>query len=74
VDVDLKNKFLLSKWLYKLLNEDGVWQELLHKKYLQSKTLSQVSAKPNDPPCLEGFNECEDRFIFSRVFRCWSKH
>jgi hypothetical protein len=39
--LDLKNKSLLSKWLYKLFNE-------LHKKYLHSKTLSQVSAKPTD--------------------------
>jgi hypothetical protein len=27
----VKNIFLLSKWLYKLLNEDGMWQQL-HKK------------------------------------------
>jgi hypothetical protein len=24
----IKNRCLLSKWLYKLLNEEGVWQEL----------------------------------------------
>lgn len=48
--LELENKTLLSKWLYKLMNEDGMWQELLHKKYLHSKTLSQVSAKPADPP------------------------
>jgi hypothetical protein len=46
----LKNKSLLSKWLFKLLNEDGMWQDLLHEKYLRSKTLSQVSASPTDSP------------------------
>jgi hypothetical protein len=29
--LDLKNTSLLSKWLYKLMNEQGVWQELLQK-------------------------------------------
>jgi hypothetical protein len=30
--LELKNKSLLSKWLYKLMNENGMWQELLQKK------------------------------------------
>jgi hypothetical protein len=46
--LDLKNKSLLCKWLFKLLNEDGVWHELIRNKYLHSKTLSQVEAKPLD--------------------------
>jgi hypothetical protein len=29
LDLDIQNKCLLSKWLYKLMNEDGVWQQLL---------------------------------------------
>ena len=29
--LELKNKCLLSKWLFKLLNEQDVWQELIHK-------------------------------------------
>jgi hypothetical protein len=35
--LELKNKSLLSKWLFKLINEDGVWQQLLRNKYLHSK-------------------------------------
>ena len=31
---DIKNKCLISKWLFKLLHEEGVWQELLTNKYL----------------------------------------
>jgi hypothetical protein len=46
--LDIKNKCLLSKWLFKILNEEGVWQELLHNKYLRGKTLSQVTPKPTD--------------------------
>jgi hypothetical protein len=33
--LEIKNKFLLSKWLFKLLNEDGMWPELLQNKYLR---------------------------------------
>jgi hypothetical protein len=43
--LQLKNKSRLGKWLFKLMNEQGVWQELLCDKYLHSKTLTQVSAK-----------------------------
>lgn len=36
-NLELQNKCLLSKWLYRLLNEDGVWQKLLRRKYLAKK-------------------------------------
>ena len=32
--LETKNRCLLSKWIFKLLNEEGVWQELLSNKYL----------------------------------------
>ena len=41
-DLEIKNKALLGKWLYKLLTEDGVWQTLLRRKYIGSKALSQL--------------------------------
>lgn len=37
--VDLQSKCLLRKWLFKLCNEDRMWQELLQNKYLRNKTL-----------------------------------
>ena len=56
---------MLSKWLLKLLNEEGVWQELLQNKYLQSKTLAQVEAQPTDSPFWKGLMRVKDDF-FSR--------
>ena len=41
-DLEIKNKALLRKWLYKLLTEEGVWQNLLRRKYIGSKALSQL--------------------------------
>jgi hypothetical protein len=37
IDLEVQNKCLLRKWLLKLLNEDGLWQEILKKKYLKKK-------------------------------------
>jgi hypothetical protein len=31
-NLDIQNKCLLSKWLFKLCNEEGIWQELLRNK------------------------------------------
>ena len=42
-NLDLQNKHLLSKWLLKLYNEDGIWQELLRNEYIKDKTLSRVT-------------------------------
>jgi hypothetical protein len=48
---------LLSKWLFKLAKEEGVWQEILVKRYLKSKTLSQVERKAGDSQFWSGLME-----------------
>ena len=47
-DLDVKNKALLGKWIFKLLTEEGVWQTLLRRKYVSSQALSQIYWKPGD--------------------------
>ena len=42
MNLEIQNICLLSKWLYKLVNEDGIWQDLLRKKYLKNKTIGEV--------------------------------
>ena len=44
-NLELKNTALLSKWLFKLLTSDGIWQQIIRNKYLGSKPLSQVYCK-----------------------------
>jgi hypothetical protein len=39
LDLEKMNIVLLAKWLWKLFNEDGMWQAILRKKYLQKQTL-----------------------------------
>jgi hypothetical protein len=63
--LEIKNKCLLSKWLFKLINENSVWQQLLYNKYLHSKTLTQVTIKSNDSPFWKGLMRVKEEF-FSR--------
>src|SRR6266540_1383109 len=61
--LEIKNMCLLSKWLYKLLNEEGVWQQILQNKYLNDKSLSQVEAEPTDSPFWKGLMKVKDEFF-----------
>jgi hypothetical protein len=36
----------LSKWIFKLINEDGLWQTILRKKYLSNETIGKAQKKP----------------------------
>jgi hypothetical protein len=66
--LELKNKCLLAKWLFKILNKQGVWQEIIKNKYLHSQTLSHVSAKPYDSPFWKGLMKVKADFFWSGVF------
>jgi hypothetical protein len=61
--LDIKNKCFLSKWLFKLLNVEGMWQELLQNKYLKDKTISQVQVKPTNSPFWKGIMSGRDEFF-----------
>jgi hypothetical protein len=65
--LEIKNKCLLIKWMYKLLNENGVWEELLQNKYLPSHTLSQVKVKPSNSPFWKGLMRFKDDFFYLEV-------
>jgi len=57
-DLEIQNKCLLSKWVVKLCNEDGMCQELLRNKYLTNRTLSGCEKKINGFSLLERPYEC----------------
>ena len=59
-NLEVKNRCLLGKWLYKLSVEtEATWAQILRRKYLYSKTLSQVTVRPTDSPFLEGTDESQ---------------
>ena len=54
-NLEIKNKCMLSKWLYRLSQEsEGMWAQILRNKYLHSKTLAHVTVRPNDSPFWKG--------------------
>uniref|UniRef100_A0A453ESD3 Reverse transcriptase zinc-binding domain-containing protein n=1 Tax=Aegilops tauschii subsp. strangulata TaxID=200361 RepID=A0A453ESD3_AEGTS len=64
-----KNRCLLSKWLHKLSVEtEGTWVQILHNKYLQSKTLAQVTVRPNDSPFWKGLMRTKAAFFHRTKF------
>ena len=62
-NLDIQNKCLLSKWLFKLLNEDGLWQELLRNKYIKDKTLGSCVKKPTDSHFWRSLMNVKDIFM-----------
>jgi hypothetical protein len=70
--LEMKNKCLLSKWLFKLLTEEGTWQELLHNKYVKDKMLAQIQVKPTDSPFWKGLMHVKDEFLKRGSFRVGS--
>ena len=68
-NLDLQNKCLLSKWLFKLCNEEGTWQELIRNKYLKNKTLSQIEKKNGFSQFWNGLLGVKDIFLSLGKFK-----
>jgi hypothetical protein len=64
----LKSMILLSNWLYKFINKEGMWHELLHNEYLQSKNISLVSEEPTDSPFWKGLINVKEDFFARESF------
>ncbi|WVZ49766.1 hypothetical protein U9M48_001095 [Paspalum notatum var. saurae] len=69
LNLEAQNTCLLSKWLYKLINEDGIWQQLLRKKYLKNKTIGEVFWKPGDSHFWSGLMKVKDQFMDLSTFQ-----
>ncbi|WVZ91915.1 hypothetical protein U9M48_038026 [Paspalum notatum var. saurae] len=63
IDLEIQNKCLLSKWLFKLANEEGMWQSLIRNKYLQSKPLGSGTKKPGVSNFWAGIMEVKELFL-----------
>ena len=66
-NLEVKNRCLLSKWLYRLeIEPEVMWAHILCNKYLQLKTLAQVTMRTTDSPFWKGLMRVKDLF-FQRV-------
>jgi hypothetical protein len=63
MNIDIQNQCLLSKWWYKLMNEQGIWQDLLRRKYMQDKAIGQIRRKPEDSQLWSGIMSVKDLFL-----------
>jgi hypothetical protein len=67
--LELKNKCLLSKWLFKILTEEGMWQQLITNKYIKNQILAQVEVKPSDSPFWKGLMHVKNDFFERGAFK-----
>jgi len=49
--------------VFELLNEEGVWQQILKRKYLKNNTLAQVRKKPGDSQFWAGLVEVKEHLL-----------
>jgi hypothetical protein len=63
LNLDVHNKCILSKWIFKLINGEGLWQQILKNKYLRDKTLTQVQHLPGDSKFWTGLMKVKEEFL-----------
>jgi hypothetical protein len=63
-----RNPCLLSKWLFKLINKDGLWQTILRNKYLTRHTIGKVQRKPGDSHFWTGLMKAKESFLMYGSF------
>ena len=59
----------MSKWLFKLLNADDMWQELLRNKYIKDKTIGSYTNRPIDSHFWKGLMNVKDSFMTFGSFK-----
>lgn len=68
-NLEVKNRCLLSKWLFRIsVKTEGMWVQILRKKYLQNKTLAQVTARSSDSPFWKGLMRSKNAFFHRTRF------
>ena len=69
LNLEQQNRCLLSKWWFRLVNEDGVWQNLLRRKYLSNKSLTQGQHRPRDSYFWAGLMKVKEDFLACGTFK-----
>lgn len=62
LNLDLFNKALLAKWLWKLESESGFWQDILFNKYVGDKCLSGIVHRAGDSQFWASILKIKDLF------------
>jgi hypothetical protein len=67
-NLEIQKYCLLSKWLFKLINEEGLWQTILRNKYLTRQTIGKVDRKPGDSHFWAGLMKAKINFLGHGLF------
>jgi hypothetical protein len=67
-NLEIQNQCLLSKWLFKLINEDGLWQTIICNKYLVGQTIGRVDRKPGDSHFWSSLMKAKEAFLMHGSF------
>lgn len=52
----------MSKWLWKIENEEGLWQDLIRNKHYSRETLVYIKPKPYQSHFMHGILDCSKYF------------
>ena len=63
LNLEVFHKALLTKWLWKLETEEGLWKKLLLEKYVKGRCISEVTHKTGNSQFWSGLMEMKDIFI-----------
>jgi hypothetical protein len=70
LDLELQNRWLLSKWLFSLVNGNGAWQQLMRNKYWGGGGgITQLNKKPGDSQFWTSLMNAKDQFLSFESFR-----
>uniref|UniRef100_A0A0A8XWS4 Uncharacterized protein n=1 Tax=Arundo donax TaxID=35708 RepID=A0A0A8XWS4_ARUDO len=61
------NISLLCKWWWKLEKSEGIWQEIVRKKYVGNKCISQIKHKATDSPVWSDLLKVRKLYLRGRV-------
>jgi hypothetical protein len=55
-------KLFLAKWLWRLENSSGLWQSIVHNKYVKNKPIISVKKRHSDSHFWKGVLSVRDKY------------
>jgi hypothetical protein len=62
LDLQKMNEALLAKWIWRLENSSGLWQSIVHNKYVKNKPIISVKKRPSYSHFWKGILSVRDKY------------
>lgn len=66
-DLRKMNLSLLSKWWWKFEQNSGTWQEIVQKKYVHNRPITQLKSRPGNSPVWNDLIKVKNLYLRGRV-------